>query len=127
MPGANVGVVIIVFFRKELVVFAVVAGVSWIATASVTSVMTADIFGLKNIGVLNGMVNMAHQIGGAASVFMAGELQEMTGSYTLPFSIAMVTLIGASIAAYCVNEKIYSYRYNSTKSMFSKKDPEPVI
>lgn len=108
-------------------VFAVVAGVSWIATASVTSVMTADIFGLKNIGVLNGMVNMAHQIGGAASVFMAGELHQMTGSYTLPFSIAMVTLIGASIAAYCINEKTYSYRYNSTKSMFSTKGPEPVI
>ena len=70
---------------------------------------------------------MAHQIGGAASVFMAGELHQMTGSYTLPFSIAMVTLIGASIAAYCINEKTYSYRYNSTKSMFSTKGPEPVI
>jgi MFS family permease len=108
-------------------VFAVVAGLSWIATASVTSVMTADIYGLKNIGVLNGMTNMAHQIGGAASVLMAGELQQITGSYTLPFSIAMLTLIGASIAAYGINEKTYSYRYNSAKSIFTNKDPEPVL
>ena len=91
--------------------FAFIAGMSWIATASMTSSLTADIFGLRNLGTLNGMTNMSHQIGGALSVLMAGELQQLTGSYVIPFAIAGLTLIGASIAAFSVNEKKYSYRY----------------
>lgn len=97
--------------------FAFIAGMSWIATASMTSSLTADIFGLRNLGTLNGMTNMSHQIGGALSVLMAGELQQITGSYVIPFSIAGLTLIGASIAAFSVNEKKYSYRYNTVRSV----------
>ncbi|MEC8913021.1 MAG: MFS transporter [Chloroflexota bacterium] len=93
--------------------FAFIAGMSWIATASMTSSLTADIFGLRNLGTLNGMTNMSHQIGGALSVLMAGELQQLTGSYVIPFAIAGLTLIGASIAAFSVNEKKYSYRYST--------------
>ena len=59
------------------------------------------------------MTNMSHQIGGALSVLMAGELQQLTGSYVIPFAIAGLTLIGASIAAFSVNEKKYSYRYST--------------
>ena len=93
--------------------FAFIAGMSWIATASMTSSLTADIFGLRNLGTLNGMTNMSHQIGGALSVLMAGELQQLPGSYVIPFAIAGLTLIGASIAAFSVNEKKYSYRYST--------------
>ena len=93
--------------------FAFIAGMSWIATASMTSSLTADIFGLRNLGTLNGMTNMSHQIGGALSVLMEGELQQLTGSYVIPFAIAGLTLIGASIAAFSVNEKKYSYRYST--------------
>ena len=97
--------------------FAFIAGMSWIATASMTSSLTADIFGLRNLGTLNGMTNMSHQIGGALSVLMAGELQQITGSYVLPFAIAGLTLIGASIAAFSVNEKKYSYRYSTVGTL----------
>ena len=107
-------------------VFALVAGVSWIATASVTSSMTADIYGLENIGTLNGMTNMSHQIGGALSVLMAGELNQLTGSYTLPFSIAALTLVVASIAAFSINERKYSYRYNPVSSVFKPLETNPV-
>jgi len=97
--------------------FAFIAGMSWIATASMTSSLTADIFGLRNLGTLNGMTNMSHQIGGALSVLMAGELQQLTGSYVIPFAIAGLTLIGASIAAFSVNEKKYSYRYSTVGTL----------
>ena len=33
--------------------FAIIAGVSWVATAPLTSSLTADIYGLRNIGTLN--------------------------------------------------------------------------
>ena len=92
--------------------FALIAGMSWIATASVTSSLVADIYGVRNLGTLNGMSNMVHQIGGALSVLVAGELQALTGSYEIPFAIAGATLLCASIAAFSVKEKKYSYRYS---------------
>ena len=91
--------------------FALIAGMSWIATASVTSSLVADIYGVRNLGTLNGMSNMVHQIGGALSVLVAGELQALTGSYEIPFAIAGATLLFASIASCTVKEKKYSYRY----------------
>ena len=92
--------------------FALIAGMSWRTTASVTSSLVADIYGVRNLGTLNGMSNMVHQIGGALSVLVAGELQALTGSYEIPFAIAGATLLFASIAAFSVKEKKYSYRYS---------------
>ena len=92
--------------------FALIAGMSWIATASVTSSLVADIYGGNNLGMLNGMSNMVHQVGGALSVLVAGELQALTGSYEIPFAIAGATLIFASIMSFSVKEKEYSYRYS---------------
>lgn len=104
-------------------VFAVLAGMSWIATASMTSSLTADIYGIKNLGTLNGMSNMSHQIGGALSVLLAGELQGITGSYVIPFGIAGATLVFASILSFSIDEGKFSFRYNQgPASIF---DPAP--
>ncbi|MCH9010322.1 MAG: MFS transporter [Chloroflexi bacterium] len=91
--------------------FAVIAGMSWVATAPLTSSLTADIYGLKNIGTLNGMATFAHNVGGAISVLLAGVLYDHFGAYDVPFGIAGSLLIGASIAAFSVRERRFSIRY----------------
>ena len=91
--------------------FAVLAGMSWIATPPLTSSLTADIYGVRNIGTLNGLSTMSHQIGGSLSVFMAGVLYDMTGAYEFPFAIAGLFLLGATVASYAVNERKFSIRY----------------
>lgn len=97
--------------------FATLAGLSWIATPPLTSSLTADIYGIRNIGTLNGLTTMAHQIGGALSVFMAGVLYDLTQSagiplsYEIPFAIAGLTLLGATFASFSVNERKFSIRY----------------
>ncbi len=91
--------------------FAVLAGMSWIATPPLTSSLTADIYGVRNIGTLNGLSTMSHQIGGSFSVFMAGVLYDATGAYEFPFAIAGLFLLGATLASYAVNERKFSIRY----------------
>jgi MFS family permease len=95
--------------------FAIIAGFSWVATAPLTSSLTADIYGLRNLGTLNGMSTLAHQIGGALSVLMAGVLYDWLGAYDVPFAIAGVTLAGASIAAFSIKERKYSARYQAAE------------
>ncbi len=95
-----------------LIMFAILGGISWLPTVSMTSLLLADIYGVKNLGTINGMSNMYHQIGGALCVFLTGEIQQMTGSYDIPFVIAGFTLIFASIISFSIREKRYSYKYN---------------
>ena len=96
--------------------FAVIAGFSWVASASLTSSLTADIYGLRNIGTLNGMATFAHQMGGALSIFMGGVLYDMFGTYNVPFGLAGSLLVFAAIAAYSIKEKKYSARYQQPAS-----------
>lgn len=91
--------------------FAVIAGISWIASAPLTSSLTADIYGLRTLGTLGGMTNFAHQMGGAVSIVMGGVLYDVFGAYDVPFAIAGSLLIGASIASFSIGERRYSARY----------------
>ena len=112
MRGLAYACLLLIGGIEGLWLFAIIGGLSWIATASTTSAMTADIYGVKNLGTINGVTNMFHQIGGAISVFITGEIYGATGSYMIPFTFAALTLIPATISAFAVKEKLYSYRYN---------------
>ena len=94
-----------------LLIFAVVAGLSWIATAPLTTSLTAEVYGLKSLATISGVAFLFHQLGGFSSVLLAGYLREMTGNYILAFSIAAVLLFPAAISAFTIRERQYSVRY----------------
>ena len=94
-------------------IFAVVAGFSWIASAALTSSLTADIYGLRTMGTLGGTATFAHQIGGAVSIYLGGALYDLSGSYTVPFAIAGTLLIGATVAAFSIRERQYSAKFQT--------------
>lgn len=91
--------------------FAVVAGISWIATVPLTTSLTAEIYGLKNMGVLSGLITFAHQMGSALSILLGGVLYDIFGNYDLAFGICGSTLIVASIVSFAIREKDYSSKY----------------
>ena len=93
--------------------FVLIAGLSWAATAPLTSALTADIYGLRNIGTLGGLASFAHQLGGALSILMAGLMYDWLGSYDIPFAIAGSMLVGASLASFAIKERRYSVRYQT--------------
>jgi len=93
--------------------FAVMAGFSWVATAPLTSTLTADVYGLRALGTISGVTFVFHQMGGFGSVLLAGLLYDLTGSYTVPFLLAGSLLIPAAISAFSIQERKYSLRYLS--------------
>ena len=89
------------------------AGVSWIATASLTTTLTADVYGLRALGTISGLTFTFHQFGGFSMVLLAGVLNDLTGSYTIPFLFAGSLLFPAAIIAFFIKERKYSARYQS--------------
>jgi len=102
----------------SLWVFATLTGFSWIATLPLTSSLTAEVYGLRAMGTISGITFMFHQIGGFCSVMLAGWLYDVTGSYTLPFSIIGSLLGLAAIAAFSIREKKYSARYQQPRTVW---------
>jgi MFS family permease len=94
-----------------LYVFAIIGGMSWLATPPSVTALTGEIYGMRTLGTLGGISLLAHQIGGGASVWLAGALYDLTGSYDISFILAIVGLIGAALVSFAIAERRYSVRY----------------
>ena len=108
----GIGYILLLFLPGQygLWAFAIVGGASWIASVPLTSTLTTNIYGLRKAGTLTGLVFMSHQIGGSFGIQFGGIMRDLTGSYFVPFSIAGLTLIIASIASFTIQERKYSSR-----------------
>ena len=91
--------------------FAAIGGMSWLATVPLTASLTADVYGVRNLGTLFGFANMSHQIGGAAAVLFFGWAFTRFGSYDIPFMVGALTLLSAGIVSLSIREKTHSVRY----------------
>jgi predicted MFS family arabinose efflux permease len=97
--------------EMALYVFAVVGGLVWLATPPSTLALTGEIYGLRSLGTLGSVSLLAHQIGGGISVWLAGKLYDLTGSYDIAFTLAIIALLAASLISFGIAERRYSVRY----------------
>lgn len=92
--------------------FAIIGGMSWLATVPLTTSLAADVYGVKKLGTLAGLINMAHQLGGGAAVIIFGWVFDVRGSYDWAFAGGAVFLLLAGIISLSIREKRYSVRYS---------------
>ena len=107
-----VGVEVFGLGTSALIVFAIVAGTSWIATAPLTTALIADVYGVRALGTISGVAFLVHAIGSGISIWLAGYLFDLTGSYTIPFAISGALLFPAALFAFSIKERKYSSRFN---------------
>lgn len=69
--------------RSELTIlaFAAAMGVLWLSTVPLTTGVIAQVFGVRYMATLFGIVFLSHQIGSFIGVWLGGALYERTGSY----------------------------------------------
>ncbi len=80
--------------------YAVLLGVGYSATASLTPAMVSDRFGGPHFGAIVGVGLMGAAVGSALGPWMAGYLFDHTGSYMLAFAIAAGCGLAAGAAAW---------------------------
>jgi MFS family permease len=109
----GVAFALLLLWRHELAlyVFGLLGGLSWLATPPSVIALTGEIYGLRALGTLGGISLLAHQIGGGASVWLAGAMHDLTGSYDLSFTLAAVALVWAAVISFSIAERRYSVRY----------------
>ena len=77
-----------------MLVFSVLMGSLWLATVPLTSGLVAQIWGLRYMGTLYGIVFFSHQLGGFLGVWLGGRLYDIYGNYTL------VWWVGVGVGAF---------------------------
>ncbi|TMQ26278.1 MAG: MFS transporter [Candidatus Rokuibacteriota bacterium] len=78
---------------------AVLGGMTMAGTGSMTSALTADIYGRFSVSSVFGLIFLVHQTGSALGSWLAGALFETTGGYGAAYALACLFLLGASIVA----------------------------
>ena len=70
-------------------VFSAVIGVLWLSTVPPTNALLGQIWGVRNFGLLIGIVFFGHQIGSFLGAWLGGRIFDMTGSYDLAWGGAI--------------------------------------
>jgi MFS family permease len=78
---------------------AVLGGITMAGTGSMTSALTADIYGRFSVSSVFGLIFLVHQTGSALGSWLAGMLFETTGGYGAAFVAACVFLAIAAVVA----------------------------
>ena len=103
----SLGFLLFIFFKNDLTVWAtpMIVGFSWVATVPLTSALTGDFFGAKNVGVLFGLIMVSHQLGSGLSAWLSGYIFDVTGSYDLAFALAAYLCVQAAVIVFLIDEK----------------------
>ena len=64
-----------------VILFASAIGFVWLSTVPPTSGLVAQIFGVRYMGVLYGIVYLSHQLGSFTGVWLGGRVYDATGNY----------------------------------------------
>jgi MFS family permease len=78
----------------SVLLFSLLMGALWLATVPLTSGLVAQIWGLRYMGTLYGIVFLSHQIGGFLGIWLGGRLYDIYGDYTL------VWWVGVGVGAF---------------------------
>jgi MFS family permease len=82
-----------------IIMVAVLGGITMAGTGSMTSALTADIWGRFSVSPVLGVIFLVHQTGAAIGSSLAGALFEATGGYGAAFAVACVFLMCAAVVA----------------------------
>ncbi len=93
---------------STVVLFSASMGALWLATVPLTSGLIAQIYGLRYMGTLYGLVFFSHQLGGFMGVWLGGTLYDAFGNYNIVWWIGVG--VGSALIHLPVDERPWSER-----------------
>ena len=90
---------------------AIAGGLTLAGSMSMTSMLTADIYGRFSVGRILGVIFLVHQTGAALGSSLAGALYESTGSYAAAYVVACALLLAAGLVSLRVDSGRRTFRW----------------
>jgi sugar phosphate permease len=88
--------------------FALLFGFTHLITAPLTPMLMGRLYGFRQIGLLTGVVNTVHFLGGGIFTYATGLIFDRTGSYQMAFIIAAAMAAAAALCSSLIAEKSHT-------------------
>ncbi|MEZ5652246.1 MAG: MFS transporter [Burkholderiaceae bacterium] len=76
--------------EASVYVFSALMGLLWLSTVAPTNALVGQIWGVRHLGMLGGVVFFGHQIGSFFGAWLGGRIFDTTGSYDMAWLMAIV-------------------------------------
>ena len=94
--------------------FAATMGLLWLSTVPLTNALVAQVFGVRFLGMLSGLVFFSHQVGSFLGVWLGGRLFDATGSYDTIWGICILLGVVAALCHLPIDERSLESRRLAT-------------
>ena len=91
--------------ETSVLVFAAAIGILWLGTVPLTSGLVGQIFGVRYLSTLFGLVFFSHQVGSFLGVWLGGLVYDWTGSYNAIWLASIVFGIAAALLHLPIREQ----------------------
>ena len=88
-----------------ILVFAGAIGILWLSTVPLTTGIVAQVFGVRYMSMLFGIVFLSHQIGSFLGVWLGGRIYDQTGSYDGIWYAGIILGLAAALIHLPINER----------------------
>ena len=75
--------------ETSVLIFSAFIGILWLATIPLTTGLVGQIFGVRYMATLFGIVFLGHQLGSFLAIWLGGVVFDATGSYDLIWQISI--------------------------------------
>lgn len=104
------GIAIIAFLAVPLSTwtiysFGVIMGLLWLSTVPLTNGIVANMFGIRYLSMLSGIVFFTHQVGSFFGGWLGGVNHDMTGNYQAVWMISIALSVLGVLVHFFVDEK----------------------
>ncbi|MBL8311334.1 MAG: MFS transporter [Burkholderiales bacterium] len=108
-------VVIVIFLALPLsewtvYAFAAAIGFLWLSTVPPTNAIIAQVYGVRYLGMLGGIVFFSHQIGSFLGAWLGGKLYDASGNYNTVWMLTIALGVFAAIVHLPIDERALDAR-----------------
>ncbi|OCG22074.1 MFS transporter [Gilliamella sp. App2-1] len=91
--------------KWQLFTIAAAGGLVWAGALSMSGAITADIYGVKIVGLLSGLTYLGHQIGAMMGSWLGGWAYDHLHTHLVAFGTASILLLLAAFSAYLLPKR----------------------
>ncbi|QQN38441.1 MFS transporter [Acinetobacter sp. CS-2] len=85
--------------------FGIIMGLLWLSTVPLTNGIVANMFGIKYLSMLSGIVFFTHQVGSFFGGWLGGVNHDMTGDYNMIWMFSILLSVFGVLVHFFVNEE----------------------
>ena len=99
------GLLVFPVTQLTILVFAAAMGFLWLGTVQLTSALVGQMFGMRYLSTLFGIVFLSHQVGAFLGVWLGGWVYDRTGSYDTVWYVAIALGLVSALLHWPIDER----------------------